>query len=213
MITVANVKTFRLHDVSPQTAVVYIGRSMPGRKGSPLRNPFKLKKDESREECLLEYLDWLNSLPCNSEEHRELARLVDVARKEDLVLLCWCAPEKCHGDVIKEMIEQELIASYMLRLKRPQGARSPTSEITTTDGPPMSITISAADGPVMLSSAWESPSPLTCTWSEDPDDGSYDTDCGNKHVFIEGTPAENGYRFCPYCGGAMRDAAVESEER
>lgn len=44
-----------------------------------------------------------------------------------------------------------------------------------------------------------------CTWTEDAEDGSYDTSCGNKHTFIDGTPAENGYRFCPYCGGALKE--------
>ena len=51
------------------------------------------------------------------------------------------------------------------------------------------------------------PALAPCTWTEDEDAGAYDTACGNKHLFIEGTPAENGYRFCPYCGGALVDAA------
>lgn len=51
-----------------------------------------------------------------------------------------------------------------------------------------------------------------CTWTEDDDTGAYDTACNNKHIFIEGTPAENGYRFCPYCGGALVDGATKKEE-
>jgi hypothetical protein len=47
---------------------------------------------------------------------------------------------------------------------------------------------------------------MTCTWTEDADTGAYDTGCSNKHIFIDGTPAQNGYRFCPYCGGALADA-------
>lgn len=53
---------------------------------------------------------------------------------------------------------------------------------------------------------------LPCTWTEDEDTMSYDTACGNKHLFIEGTPRENNYRFCPYCGGALVDGATMKEE-
>ena len=28
----------------------------------------------------------------------------------------------------------------------------------------------------------------------------YDTSCGNPHILIEGTPKENNYEYCPYCG-------------
>lgn len=148
MIIVANVKNYGPDDVA-NGMPVYIGRAMPGRKGSPLRNPFKLAKGESRESCLARYTDWFRSLPAECEERRELARLVEIARNNDLVLLCWCAPEKCHGDVIKEMIEEEL--------KRPPWTRPQISEITATDGPMTSITIPATDGPVILSSVWEVP--------------------------------------------------------
>lgn len=55
------------------------------------------------------------------------------------------------------------------------------------------------------------PPPAPCTWTEDADDGSFDTGCGNKHTFIDGTPRENEYRFCPYCGGALQETTVESE--
>lgn len=38
-----------------------------------------------------------------------------------------------------------------------------------------------------------------CEWRQD-DDGSWDTDCENKFCIEEGTPEENGMRFCCYCG-------------
>ena len=42
----------------------------------------------------------------------------------------------------------------------------------------------------------------TCTWSEDDDtdDVIWDTECGETVVFEDGTPKENGYRHCHYCG-------------
>jgi len=42
-----------------------------------------------------------------------------------------------------------------------------------------------------------------CRWTLDNDSGAYDTACGHKFTLNEGTPAENGMRFCCYCGGAL----------
>lgn len=42
-----------------------------------------------------------------------------------------------------------------------------------------------------------------CLWVQDADDGSWDTACGNKHLFIEGDSADNLYLHCPYCGGHL----------
>lgn len=38
-----------------------------------------------------------------------------------------------------------------------------------------------------------------CTWREDAD-GNWHTGCQQIHVIIDGTPSENGYAYCPYCG-------------
>lgn len=43
-----------------------------------------------------------------------------------------------------------------------------------------------------------------CAWELDEHDGSYDTECGQKFVFIEGGPRENEMRFCCYCGGKLK---------
>jgi len=40
-----------------------------------------------------------------SPAYRELIRLAELAGKEELVLSCWCAPELCHGTIIKNAIE------------------------------------------------------------------------------------------------------------
>jgi hypothetical protein len=43
----------------------------------------------------------------------------------------------------------------------------------------------------------------TCEWS-DGGEGAYLTECGEAFVVNEGTPAENGMRFCPYCGRKLK---------
>ena len=34
----------------------------------------------------------------------------------------------------------------------------------------------------------------------DEESNVYDTTCRNPHILIEGTPRENNYSYCPYCG-------------
>ena len=44
----------------------------------------------------------------------------------------------------------------------------------------------------------------TCLWQlEDEDADSYRTACGHVWEFTTGGPAENGARFCPYCGARI----------
>ena len=41
-----------------------------------------------------------------------------------------------------------------------------------------------------------------CCWKED-EDGVWDTDCGNNHLFIADGPIENNAKFCCYCGKSI----------
>jgi len=44
-----------------------------------------------------------------------------------------------------------------------------------------------------------------CNWNLENDDlGHYRTDCENLFMIIEGTPEENGFIFCCYCGGKLK---------
>ena len=58
-----------------------------------------------------------------------------------------------------------------------------------------------------------------CRWTQDAEDGSWDTDCGNKFCIEAGTPEENGMLFCCYCGAALvtpngkSDRLAEDNER
>ena len=101
MITVANVRT--------TTDGVYVGRAMPGRVGSPLGNPYKLKSGAQRAAVIAEYEIWLDTqLSHDTPARRAFDQLVEAAQRGDRVLLCWCAPRECHGDVIRRRIEDVL---------------------------------------------------------------------------------------------------------
>ena len=49
-----------------------------------------------------------------------------------------------------------------------------------------------------------------CLWRED-EDANWSTSCGEVHVFIDGGPADNRYRFCPYCGAAIVEERAREE--
>lgn len=107
MITVVNI-----HDeqIFPY---VYIGRRTYHMPASPLGNPFKLKEplyvdtiDAERARVINLYREWLwKQMKTDSETRRELYRLAEIAREGHLNLGCWCAPQSCHGDVVKAAIE------------------------------------------------------------------------------------------------------------
>ncbi|XAI97208.1 hypothetical protein [Dolichospermum phage Dfl-JY45] len=83
---VLNKKTHGLPD-----GAVYIGRP------SPYGNPFAIGRDGDRAAVISKYREWLADRPA----------LIAQAQR-DLVgkaLVCWCAPEACHGDVLREAVD------------------------------------------------------------------------------------------------------------
>ena len=46
--------------------------------------------------------------------------------------------------------------------------------------------------------------PIPCAWKQD-DEGVYETGCDHRFVFTYGNCAENGAKFCQYCGGSIAE--------
>lgn len=87
---------------------VYIGRGMRFRKGSPLGNPFKLEREDERGRVIAFYRAHILAKieaqdPAVLAELRRLQTMHKAG--EEVVLLCWCSPKGCHGDVLKELLE------------------------------------------------------------------------------------------------------------
>ena len=79
---------------------IYIGRP------SPLGNPFVLGRDGNRDEVIEKYNIYLRKKLKEDEKVRtEFDRIKELSKKGDVFLVCWCAPKRCHGDVIKGIIE------------------------------------------------------------------------------------------------------------
>lgn len=78
---------------------LYIGRAntYAGLVQSPLANPFKVK-DYGRGKTIAHYRRWLwERMQAGDEVVLNALRAID----ESTVLICWCAPGPCHGDVVK----------------------------------------------------------------------------------------------------------------
>lgn len=49
-----------------------------------------------------------------------------------------------------------------------------------------------------------------CEWKlEDVEQNLYVTECENRHLIFEGTPEENGYKYCPYCDRKIKRGGVD----
>lgn len=102
---------------------VYIGR------GSPLGNPYtsiqnrKTKAQfvcSSREESVAKFKEYLLRKIEQKDKNicDTLNKIYLLAIKGDVNLVCFCSPKKCHGDVIKEIIEEKLPLRYFCDDKR-----------------------------------------------------------------------------------------------
>lgn len=75
---------------------IYIGR--PSKWG----NPFTIGKDGTRKEVIEKYREWIK------------IQSLDLRELKGKTLGCWCAPLPCHGDVLKEIIEDTWRSDYYL---------------------------------------------------------------------------------------------------
>ncbi len=82
----------------------YIGRanSHAGFEKSALANPFKVKEFGGPGQTLPHYRKWLwQQIQDGNEEVLEALRQIN----KDTVLVCWCKPGPCHGDVVIKAAE------------------------------------------------------------------------------------------------------------
>ena len=80
----------RLDNIPPDA--VYVGR--PSKWG----NPFTIGVDGNREKVIVKYEAYLRIRP-------DLMAALPELRGRDLI--CWCAPEPCHADVLLRLAKEE----------------------------------------------------------------------------------------------------------
>lgn len=99
---------------------VYIGR------GSALGNPFThlpiekskaLFQVESREKAIEEYEKWIWQKIGDKDEAviKELENIKSKAKAGKVYLVCYCKPKKCHGDIIKMIVEKSIKQNISLK--------------------------------------------------------------------------------------------------
>lgn len=109
MSRVINVKQKCLNELGYQTFQewkmdsnhVYIGRNMSfyvrDANASKWQNPFSVKKF-GRDKCIDLYKQYIRD---NKELYEQLDEL------ENKELGCWCHPQKCHGDILIELLKEK----------------------------------------------------------------------------------------------------------
>jgi hypothetical protein len=51
-----------------------------------------------------------------------------------------------------------------------------------------------------------------CQWKENDEYGYWETGCKGIFEFIEGDIEDNTFKFCPYCGGKIKELRQEREQ-
>lgn len=116
------------------------------RKDSPLGNPYSHKsgtsakfKVDTVEEAVAKYKEWLLGR-IKAGDQKVIAELDRISKAKDPVLVCVDAPGPCHGDVIKEVIEDGLFKQTSeqadVTLGTPAKSKEPKFNLPETTGEP-----------------------------------------------------------------------------
>jgi len=74
-----------------------------------LGNPFKIGVDGDRDEVIRKYRAWFKVAVVEDARVRNaVERLVTEAKRHDITLLCHCAPQACHAEVIAEEVRRRV---------------------------------------------------------------------------------------------------------
>lgn len=99
VVKVVNLRRYRPGHRGKRLKEVYIGR------GSIFGNKFMIPRDGDRSEVINKYWEDLDN-QTNSfwQNLYALQELMDVGY--EIRLMCYCSPLPCHGDILKELIEE-----------------------------------------------------------------------------------------------------------
>ncbi len=91
-------EVINLHKTEADVRTVYIGR--PSKWG----NPYKSGVDGTRSEVIARYKQYVLNTPELLDSIHEL---------EGKKLACWCHPKSCHGDVLVELVNANIINQHI----------------------------------------------------------------------------------------------------
>jgi hypothetical protein len=90
---------------------VFIGRpSLYGNPYSHMSNTAALYRTSSRDEAVNKYREYiLNRRQHDDAFAQSLNDLANKAKQGDVNLVCYCHPLRCHGQILKELLESEYL--------------------------------------------------------------------------------------------------------
>lgn len=77
-------------------------------RSSVLGNPFYMPDESKRDLVCDQYEEYFNKKIKDGTDSKfigELNRIYELSKSNDITLLCWCSPKRCHGETIKRYIE------------------------------------------------------------------------------------------------------------
>ena len=80
-------------------------------RSTVLGNPFMMRTESERDLVCDKYAHWLNEqVKTNRPICDALNQIWSLAKRGNYIALgCWCAPKRCHGDYIKQLVESRLL--------------------------------------------------------------------------------------------------------
>lgn len=78
-------------------------------RSTPVGNPYNMKLETDRDIVCNKYKDWFYNAAHNKLFFTYLGILSETYKQHGkLNLFCWCAPKRCHAEIIKEALEDDL---------------------------------------------------------------------------------------------------------
>lgn len=81
--------------------IVFIDNQRFPKEDSIWANPFKIDKNNTREQVIDKYRNYITDKIKNENLTDELLKL------KNKNLGCWCHPQKCHGDVLVDLLNSQ----------------------------------------------------------------------------------------------------------
>jgi hypothetical protein len=75
---------------------------------TPLGNPFFMESESLRDEVCNKFEAYFKTNGLNAPTIFYLQELLDHAKEQDIKLLCWCHPKRCHADTIANYLNEKL---------------------------------------------------------------------------------------------------------
>ena len=94
-ITVGNLRDLKL---KPGQMMIKIDRT------TPVGNPFVMKTEADRDKVCNQYRANFDQFMQKKEFKDYINHIFEESKRHDIVLGCWCAPKRCHGETIKEYV-------------------------------------------------------------------------------------------------------------